>query len=329
MKLGRKPARFTRASFARAHVIARYLGALGPAPATSPDYVTAVTTQARSAGWGMDGNDQWGDCTCASSAHQKMVRTANAGTIVIPSMTDVLYLYAVMNGYTGSATDLNAIEAYCTANDNGADELTLEQYLENTGWMGNKLTGFANLDPTQLDQLKWGVCIFGATRLGINLPQSAMDQFNAGQPWDYVAGSPCIGGHDVPVVKYDGTYFYVVTWGQLQPVTPAFMTASFSDGTGAYIEEAHAELDAEWLEKSGSCPDGLNMAQLQADLSAIVSPTPAPPAPTPTPTPPPTPGTSKAELARLLALEMITDLANASTTEPQMKADLQSILNAN
>lgn len=298
----------------------RHLSALGPAPAASPDYVTAVMHQSPN-GWLMDGNDQWGDCTCASTAHQKMLRTANAGSIVIPSMTDVMYLYAVMNGYSGSATDLAAIEAYCTANDNGADELSLEQYLEHTGWMGNKLAGFANLDPANLDQLKWGVCVFGATRLGVNLPTSAMDQFDAGQAWDVVTGATLDGGHDVPIVKYDAQYAYVVTWGQLQPVTYAFLAAKYADGT-PYVEEAHVELDAEWIEQSGKCPDGLNMAQLVADLTAIVSPTP-PPVPTPPPAPKPT--MSKYQLYTLVYEANHADFRNQKMTVQDMAADLASI----
>jgi hypothetical protein len=323
-KYGRRPARYTYASLARAIVMSRHLKSLGPAPAASPiDYTVAVTNQAGSAGWGMDGNDQWGDCTCASSAHQKMVRTANAGKIVIPSMTNVMYLYAVMNGYTGSATNLAAIEAYATANDNGADELTLEQYLEHTGWMGNKLTGFANLDVTQLDELKWGQIIFGATRLGVNLPTTAMDQFNAGQPWDYVPGAQLDGGHDVPIVKYDADYVYVVTWGQLQPVTYAFMAAQYDDGT-PYVEEAHCELDAEWLEKSGTAPDGLDLAQLTADLSAIVNNVPPP---TPTPPPPsPKPAVSKQQLGSMVQQRANTDISNSSMTVVDMGNDLTAAI---
>ena len=222
LKLGRKPARFTRESFMRSHVLARYLSALGPAPATSPDWVSAVTGT-----WGMFDNGPdpnapaplsqgVSDCVIADCAHQEMLRTANVGTIYIPTDLQVLALYAYFQGMNidpnSSNLDANAIAAYLQQNDNGCDELTVIQYLTTTGWQGRKLDGSANLDPTQLDQLKWAVCIFGACRLGVNLPQSAMDQFNAGQPWDYVAGSPYIGGHDVPIVKYDGTYFYVVTW---------------------------------------------------------------------------------------------------------------------
>jgi hypothetical protein len=257
MKLGRKPARFTRQSFMRSHVMAAHLRALGPAPAASPDWLTAVA-QKSAGGWGMDGNDQYGDCVFADCAHQEMLRTANVGTIWIPSVQEVLALYSACTGFNPSDP----------SSDNGADELSVIEYLTKTGWNGRKLDGHANLDPTQTEQLKWAVCIFGASRLGVNLPQSAMDQFNADQPWDYAGDDSPIGGHDVPLVKYVGDMFFVVTWGKLQPVTPGFMAASYPDGT-PYVEEAHAELALDWINAMGSSPSKLNLSQLVADLRAV------------------------------------------------------------
>jgi len=260
MKFGRKPARFTRASFARAHILARHLADLGPAPAASPDWVTEVMRQSPG-GWMMLGNDVVGDCTIADCGHQEMLRTANVGAITVPTTSQVLALYSAITGYNPS--DPNT--------DQGADELTVIQYLTATGWLGNrKLDGSANLDPTQLDQLKWAVCLFGASRLGLNFPDSAMNQFNAGDAWDYVAGAQLAGGHDVPIVKYDGDgTIWIVTWGKLQPVTPAFMAAKFDDGT-PYVEEAHAELAFDWINAVGTSPSGFDLKALVEELNSVV-----------------------------------------------------------
>lgn len=319
-KLGRKPARVTSASIQRYHFMKRALNALGTPPATSPDWVTAVMKQS-AGGWLMNGNDQFGDCVIADCAHQEMLRTANVGAIWIPTLTQVLELYAYFQGYTGDQTSLPAIEAYLANNDNGCDELTVIQYLTRTGWGGRKLDSSANLDATQLDQIKWAVCIFGASRLGLNLPDSAQSQFEAGKPWDYVAGASLDGGHDVPVVKYDGQYYYVVTWGQLQPVTPAFLTAKYPDGT-PYLEEAHAELAFDWVNAAGTCPDNLNLTRLMADLSAIVEPLPQPVPPSP-PSPPAV--MSKAELFYLMTMAGAADLHNERMSTAQMAADITGI----
>jgi hypothetical protein len=312
----------------RSHIMSRALSALGSPPATSPDWVSAVMKQS-SGGWGMDGNDQYGDCTCADCAHQEMLRTANVGTIWIPSQLQVLALYAQFQGYTGDPSNLHAIESYLANNDNGCDELTVIQYLTQHGWLGRKLNGSASLDPTQLDQLKWAVCLFGASRLGLNLPDSAMDQFNNGQPWDYVEGAQLDGGHDVPLVKYDASTYYVVTWGQLWPVTPAFMTAKYDDGS-PYVEEAHAELALDWVNAKGTAPDNLDMDQLAADLSAIVDVTPPAPTPTPTPGPTPTPPTPPSNsgaiaLAEKVSNTLFTGLAGGQTVA-QLAAAIQADL---
>jgi hypothetical protein len=336
-KYGRKPARYNHASFLRSHILARHLSALGPAPASSPDWVSAVAAQSPS-GWGMDGNDLYGDCVIADCAHQEMLRTANVATIWTPTNLQVLAFYAQQQGYTGDPSDINAIEAYLADNDNGCDELTVIQYLTSNGWLGRKLESHANLDVTQLDQLKWVVCIFGASRLGLNLPDSAMDQFNNGEPWDYVPGAQLDGGHDVPLVQYSAangvTAYGVVTWGAFQEVTEAFLTAKYDDGT-PYLEEAHAELAFDWVSAKGTAPSNLNLAQLAADLSAVVdappvdAPPPPAPAPTPAPTPTPPAPITKQTLAKLVMGVINADMAKASISEPQMKANIQGVLNAN
>ena len=258
LKFGRKAARFTRASLVSSHIIARHLASLGPAPVASPDWVAAVMKQS-AGGWQMDGNDAYGDCVFADCAHQEMLRTANVGKIWIPSVEEVLALYSACTGFNPDDP----------STDQGANEGDVIQYLTQHGWLGRKLDGHADLDPTQAEHMKWAVCIFGASRLGVNLPQSAMDQFRTNQPWDYAGDDSPIGGHDVPLVKYDGHYFYVVTWGRLQAVTPGWMAATYPDGT-PYVEEAHAELALDWVNAKGTAPNRLNLKQLVADLNSIV-----------------------------------------------------------
>lgn len=315
------------ASFLRSHVMARALSALGAPPATSPDWVTAVMKQAGQ--WFMFGNDRYGDCVCADCGHAEMLRTANVGQIWVPSIDQVLALYAYFQGYDGP-DELDHIEDYLANNDNGCNELDVITYLTKTGWNGRKLDGSANLDPTQLDQIKWAVCIFGASRLGVNLPDSAQAQFASSQPWTPVSDAQLDGGHDVPVVGYDASYFYVVTWGKLQPVSLSFMTAKYSDGT-PYVEEAHAELAFDWVNQAGTCPANLNLTQLMADLSAIVEPepqpSPVPPSPVPAPPgPPPSPTTmSKGEFRTLVSTSIDFDYLDDKVGVKQMAGNVDEI----
>lgn len=263
--LGRKPARYTTKSMRRMLILNRHLAALGPAPAASADYVTAVE-KATGGDWGMMGNSEWGDCTEADTAHQLMLRTANAGTLVIPTTAQVGARYSLDTGFDPNAkpdADGN------NPTDNGADELSIISDLEATPFLGYKDDAAANIDPTNLDHVKWGIQLFGAVRLGIVCTQAMQDQFGAGHPWDGTGNQTVLGLHDVCAVKYDadGT-IWIITWGKRFPTTPGWWA---SQPQGPMVEEAHAELSTAWLNASGMAPSGFNQVALVADLQAVTN----------------------------------------------------------
>lgn len=258
MKLGRKVVTHVtqKALFAR-RLFSKYLVSLGPAPQESPDWLSAVKEQSPD-GWGMFGNDQYGDCVFADCAHQEMLRTANTGKIWIPTVEEVLALYSTITGFNPSDS----------STDNGANESDVIAYLTNTGWQGRKLDIAVNIDPTQFDFLRWAVCLGGACRLGVNLPQSAIDQFNSGHFWSFVQDSPMVGGHDVPLVQYTQDSWKVITWGQEVEVSGDFMDGQFPDGT-PYIEEAHCELAFDWATTAGICPNKETLSQIISQLNQL------------------------------------------------------------
>lgn len=259
-RYGRKAARYTYASIKRSHIMAVALNALGAPPASCFDYTAAVTAVVGD-DWTMMANDQLGCCTCSDAGHQRMIRSANSGTIYIPTATEVVDLYENF-GYNPANPNT----------DEGVDELTVMEFLRDHGAFGTKIDAFANLIPTNLDHLKWAVQIYGASRLGLNLPTSAPDQFDAGKPWDVVPGATVDGGHDVPLVSYVSsngeTRYYVVTWGRLQEVTEAFLIWVLDDGTPV-LEEAHAEAADDLLLSTGFTPAHYDHATLIGDLNAV------------------------------------------------------------
>lgn len=244
--------------------MALYLASLGRPPVVSTDYVAAVMAQVPKSDfpWGMDGNDTFGDCVFADSSHQAMLYTANTGKIWIPTVQETLGLYSAVTGF--NPDDPNT--------DRGANELSTIDYLTKFGYGGYKLLGHANINPTNAEHLRWTVELFGCSRLGINLPEHAETQFDAGVPWAPVKGEKYVGGHDVLLVKYLPNMYFVVTWGRLQPVSPPFFTAKYADGT-PYVEEAHAELHPAWIEqngrKQGFSPSGHDLKTLIADLRVV------------------------------------------------------------
>jgi hypothetical protein len=104
--------------------------------------------------------------------------------------------------------------------------------------------------------------LFGAAGIGIKFPNTAMDQFNAGKPWDVAKNSKIEGGHYIPGVGRDAKgNIVVVTWGKIQLMTPRFY-AKYCDEVVAYVSD-------EALTTSGKTLEGFNLAELKADLSAL------------------------------------------------------------
>src|SRR6185437_3277431 len=247
-KCGRLPPVHTRRTMRLALAMHQALASLGAPPASSSDYVSAVMKQSAS-GWECWWNKALGDCVCEDSGHALMLRTANSGSIVIPTADDILKLYEVVGGYVqGDAST-----------DQGCDETAMCRYLTTTGLCGQKASATGPIDLTQLDHIRWAVQLFGTCRLGIMVTQEQMADFSAGRPWESSTGT-VLGGHDVPVVKYDSQYAYVVTWGKLQPVAWSLMADS------SFLEEAHGEVWADWVRAGGTAPNGFDLNGMLAAL---------------------------------------------------------------
>jgi hypothetical protein len=240
----------------------------GTAPEVA-DYYSKVPV------WGMDGNDQWGDCTCAADCHIACQQSLyGTGTENVPTTADALAAYAAVGGF-----DPNAGPPGGNPTDNGATVQDALNYLRTTGVSGFKVAAFGELDVKDTAKIKLGVYQFGTLSIGINLPTSAMGQFDGGQPWTPVAGSAIDGGHCVIVAGYDADWLYVITWSKVQR-----MSWSFWD---TYVEEAWAIVTPEWANAAG-----LDKAALGAEWAALTgeaNPFPPAPAPVPVPVPPPAP----------------------------------------
>ncbi len=216
--------------------------------------------------WGMLGNDTVGDCTCAAADHETMLWTTEGGNAATFVPANTLSDYSAITGYNPDDPD----------SDQGAVIRDVLAYRQKTGMLDaagrrHKIGAYLALDPAKLDEVLEAAYLFSAVEIGINIPQSAMAQFENDLPWDVTADDgPIIGSHDVPVVGWNGA-LYCITWGGIQEMTPAFFAK--------YCEEAWVILSPEMLNAQGLSPEGFDLAQLQADLAAVTDYTP--PAPTP------------------------------------------------
>lgn len=250
-----------------------------PAAAFTPPPAVDWYSKVPSSTWSMDGNDTVGDCTCAEVDHSTKARQVAAGNVEVRStVNEVLAVYSAITGYNPNDP----------SSDQGAVMQDVRDYWRKHGiTLGGKvdqLTLFAEVDHTDLQLVRWCVSRFGAVALGINFPDSAMTQFDNGQPWDVVKGARIEGGHAISMVGYDATYAYVITWGQVQKMTWAFFTK--------YVEEAWTDVSTDWVNSSsGEDPLGevaYALGQQFEQVTGQANPFPQPtPAPTPTPTPDP------------------------------------------
>jgi hypothetical protein len=165
-------------------------------------------------------------------------------------------------------SDYSAVTGYIPGQpdtDQGTDVRTALLYRQSTGLIDSlsarhKIGAFLALEPGNVDHLLEALYLFGAVGIGIEVPESAEQQFNAGQPWSVAHGKQQIlGGHYVPIVA-NRSNLAVVTWGRLQQMTLQFYKK--------YCDEAWAILSPEML-KGGLSLEGFDLSALQADLSEV------------------------------------------------------------
>jgi hypothetical protein len=136
--------------------------------------------------------------------------------------------------------------------DQGTDMQVAASYRRKTGALdahGNrhKVIAYLALATGNSDQLALAMYLFGAAGIGIKFPNTAMDQFNAGKPWDVTKNAKIEGGHYIPGVGRDAKGNVVVV------MTPRFYT-KYCDEVVVYVSE-------EALTTSGKTLEGFNLAR--------------------------------------------------------------------
>jgi hypothetical protein len=178
--------------------------------------------------------------------------SATTGTMVKPSVAEVIKVYSAVSGY----------DPVTGANDNGAAISDVLNYWRSYGIAGHKIDGWAQIDHTNIQEVKQAIYLFGGVNPGLQVPQSAMDQFQSGQPWSLVNNDGgIVGGHSVPAFSYSPTGGTVATWGAKEGFSWNFWLA--------YVDECYCIISLDWLYKNGVAPSHLNLTALRADLAAL------------------------------------------------------------
>lgn len=195
----------------------------------------------------MADNDRLGDCVVAGHIHlSQAVAEENGGTYTYPGDAATQTEYFVLTG----------------GQDTGLSESTFLTTAQSTPILGSQVDVFGVLNHADRNEVKSGIYTFGGVFLGVNLPQSAENQFANQNPiWTVVPGSPIIGGHCIVAIGYDAEYVYVVTWGQVIRCTWAWFLE--------YVEEAYGILYTEQVSAGRGPLKGLDIARLRADIASL------------------------------------------------------------
>lgn len=222
----------------------------------------------------MYGNDEYGDCVEAGLGHQVgQITEYSGGTEALFTTADILAAYSAITGF----------DAGDPSTDQGTYTQDAMTWWRKTGLYGHAIVLFASIDLTDTTLLRQCIELFGAVGIGFNFPAFAMDQFNAGQPWDVQKKNATIeGGHYVIATGYDAKYLRTKTWGTGQDMSWAFLAK--------YADEAWVVLDDEMVGPLGSFRDGLDLYSLGEDFAALTGQSNPFPEPDPTPEPTPDPG---------------------------------------
>jgi hypothetical protein len=210
-------------------------------------------------GWGMLGNDEWGDCAWAGPAHETMLLTTEGGDPATFTTADVLSDYSAGTGFNEKAGPPGK-----NPTDKGSNVRDVLKYRRGTGIVDaaekrHKIGAFVKLEAKNVTQLYQASYIFQTVGIGIEFPGSAMTQFNEGKPWSVVEGAQVEGGHYICCVGKREN-IDIVTWGALQQMTAGFFEK--------YCDEAWAYISTEDLQKEQN-PAGFDLAQLKEDLARL------------------------------------------------------------
>lgn len=195
-------------------------------------------------GWGVMGNDDWGNCVIVAAAHQKFAWEANeSGVTKRLSDAEVIALSKQMG-----ATD-------------GYNILDRLNWWRTKGMWNDFIWAFASTNHHDHELTKLGINEFGGLDIGVNMPTAWQDSdvWDAGRGRTYTPGT--WGGHSVPIIGYDAQYLYVVTWGDIVKMTWAALDE--------YVDEAYVSISPDWFAKDATTPSGFDLPALHDDLFRI------------------------------------------------------------
>lgn len=281
LHLGKKPASPLRAGTPTFRELRKAIVKAGvplpPVPASFTDHSLDFTAGAQPAGFGMHGNGPQddvnkaqlyptsdaaaqgaGDCTIAEKANAFRQTAKDVGAATIPTFgtRSCITRYATE---TAAENDGQGYDPVSGSNDDGCDMQSVNTSMQTDGFADDdgvvhKIGQTCALTPGNFQELWETVYLFGSADIGVNLQQAQEDAFNTSGliVWNYVKGSPTIGGHCI-LVSY---LLRLISWAEDVDFTDAFYTECCDEAYGVFDP-------ARFEATTGLSPEGFDQADLE------------------------------------------------------------------
>lgn len=190
------------------------------------------------------GNDRYGNCVIATAAN----------LLATWSFCET--------GRDTSITDQDCIELSRTMGAlNGYSILERLNYWRKLGMWNNCTWAYASVNPDDKNMVKFSINSFGGLDVGVNMPRAWQNQpvWLPGSGPAYRPNS--WGAHSVPIVGYDKSNYYCLTWGRVQPIQ--------IEALEQFCDEAYCLINPQWFCKDGLTMSGLDLVSLHRDLMTI------------------------------------------------------------
>ena len=199
-----------------------------PAPPSSTNHLSAICNNLKINDYRllfpMDGNDIYSCCTIAGLAHFITLWNGLIGVKKIPSEESVVALYKQLSG----------------GKDTGLNELDVLNYIRRNSFDNESILAYVNIaNHKDHTLIKQAISLFGGVYCGMNIQESASDDFDNGKVW--TAGKLTGDGHCIIVIDYSATGVTVLTWGGLIQATWGWWDCC--------IDECHPILPMEAMNK--------------------------------------------------------------------------------
>jgi hypothetical protein len=209
--------------------------------------VPVIPAQPDGTPWGVDGNSDYGDCGVAGLNH--LLRAIAADTReqeTFPAPDQVVSYYL----------------AYTGGQDSGVVLSDFLAHVKQAGFYGHTVAAYAPVSVSDVNTLRFAINAYGAYA-GIDVTEGMMQAVQGGGPWTWTLddlGGAVEGGHCIPLLGFDSSWIYAVSWGQVIRIAwPAWHEMAAEAWAVLAGEEVAAKTDGH----------GISLAALQADLNRL------------------------------------------------------------